>query len=396
MDRDEFEALVESRRIAGQSELGAAMRILVEESGQVDRELDALPYSAFLEPRLFSHFSRPANSQPPLSQLLHGYFPPEDRCVTLVQSDSFGAVCIPHSGWLLTEARNARLELHETSGTQSLSLAGGPAGALPFRWLPVSIVPGTHTELTLVGDPWLRSWFQPTAPDRLDTFFVADPARYERIIVQGLKAIESVTESFFWQLLDTLRCIVLFDQPDARSFAALGAHGAVFLKVPPSEHPGYFIEELTHQGGHLVFNAATVRRREFTKLDPDTSLSSVYEDDARTVYDALHGLYTEHMTVRVLRGVDESKPLVGEAAAEVYGRLCFVSARHRQDIDYFSDKASAVFSDLGLELFEYFREQQELFEKERPDLQDADLTGQGYDFNLGTYLRRNYYRVLAV
>jgi hypothetical protein len=329
----EFDEFIARRGAAGRAELAGALRLLaLQQAPELATRLEGLPDQALLEPRAFSLFWQ-GDSGLSLSDLLFGRLPPAAR--------------------------------------------------------PSLEVPGTQVELVREADPLLVSCLRHgTGPDHEPE--LVDPAPYTASIAEALSVIRACAPRFHEELLTGLRAIVLFRHPSAHSFAALAAHGAVFLNVRWPAGIAYFVDELSHQGGHVVFTAATVRRQDFFSVHPDTPLSELTDgDDSRSVYDALHGVYTEHVCCRVMRAADEGRLLRGTDAVELYGRLSFVSGRYGVDVALQAATLQRWASPLGRELHACFADDCARLQRQRPDLRRQDLSTQPYEFDAALFSRQN-------
>ncbi len=109
----------------------------------------------------------------------------------------------------------------------------------------------------------------------------------------------------------------------------LNAHGVVYFNASERDDEVYFVDELVHQCGHVIFNAMTVQRRELFLVDPDAPIADVCpavpRHEVRSLYTVLHGLYTERAMVQCLRKLDErGKASRGVGRTSCGGALAFI------------------------------------------------------------------------
>jgi HEXXH motif-containing protein len=189
--------------------------------------------------------------------------------------------------------------------------------------------------------------------------------------------------------LRVTRRIVCFRHDNVNSFATINAHGTVFFNARDDHDEIFFVDELTHQCGHIVFNAMTVCRRDFLAAEPDSPLNAIAprENERRTIYDAFHGLYTEHTMTNMMRRCDEEAIYRGRQAHELYGRLSFITRKYRVDLRNLS--GDGIFTPLGREMYDYFSSAFEEVFCARRALFETDMTGQPYNFDYELFARHN-------
>ncbi len=382
---------VPSQCLKGQVELAQAIgNLITDVLPEHEEKFRTWPDSVFLEPRLFTCFSENPPSSTQINQILYGGLSPAERPKDLeVVSDSSGVICVPGVGWFQTELSNAALTLTYDHRGDIYSLCNG-AASVNFGLLPALKIPGTNTELVRAPDPVLDSFIRRHCPGSPGMEYVHKPEAYLSTIATAFSVVRACSPSFYEALVDGVKLILLFRQPGASSFAALGAHGAVFLNLLEHDTLPYFIDQLVHQGGHIVFSAATLRRQDFFLVDPDSSLSGSSASGRRTVYDALHGLYTEYAVTSVLRQADEQGLLIGEPRVELLGRLALTTKRYSADIQKINAESGRIFTDLGLKLFTWFREACTSLLVERPELLTYDCSGQvSQQLDFEEFMRRN-------
>jgi hypothetical protein len=300
-DLKEFLAV---RRKAGQAELRAAMRELVND------EIAGMDDAAYLEPRLFVLFALGGHSRKDL-----------ERCLRPSSIPPIAADAPPCVG----------------RGTFRLA--------------------GTGLELVVQADPLLIRFFTHFVDSDVELELAANPPRFSTTLSTALKLIQTTVPWFHDAIVDCVKGIVLFTAPDVESFAALGAHGLIFLNVRRGEGLPYLLEEVAHQSGHVVLTAATTDRQSLFLVDPEDKLARHCSDGTgRTAYQALHGLFTEYVTIEVLRLAlkDRSVAVSCEDQREMERRLIQVHARHRADLRRLEPVKEMIFSRMGREVFEFF------------------------------------------
>jgi HEXXH motif-containing protein len=385
---DELRELAANRITAGQRELADAMRVLVARAApEIAEALVHRPDETFLEPLLFAYFSEKEPGVE-LGQLLVGALPPSERPEAVeVRSDAAGRVYVPGIGYFATELPSASLLLElDGGGGHALSRVGRRV-ACAFEEL--LYVPGTRIEVARHQDPLLATRFLDTSLRRAEVEVDGHGERHLEHLSRALGLIRELCPSYHAELARTVRQVVVFRASDVNSFATVNAHGTVFLGAGPQDDEAFFFDELVHQCGHVVFNALTVRRRDFLAVEPSAELGTFAPDeqDGRTVYDAFHGLYTEHVMSSCMRTLDECGVLSGRLAHELFGRLSFITQKFAVDLANLS--AQGIFTDLGREIYAYFAEDFRSLAADRPDLLATDMKNQPYTFSYDTFARDN-------
>ncbi len=387
---NEFMQFHDEALAVGQRHLADAMRALLYKAAP-----DIFEYFAdadddvFLEPLLFAYFAR-QNSHITLQQILLGYVAADDQPeLTEVYADANGIVYLPQIGYFATEVRSRTLAL-KNLGTSGWAIFDGDA-RVGHVFLDIWTIPGTNIEILCHCNPLLESVllestanaadFRPLAPDQI--------GKQIPHIERALAVIRAQWPEYYDALCRTVRQIVMFESKSLNSCAAVATHGVALFNIGEAVDEVYFIDELLHQGGHVVFNAITVQRRDFLTGDPD---SPMVEADGfahrRSVYTVLHGAYTEFAMMEGMRRCEENCLLSGRKAHELVGRLSCISQKaaidleHLRRVDAFTEKGDWLYGALASG-FERTR-------MARPDLLSRyDMSNQPYNFSYEQFARLN-------
>jgi hypothetical protein len=126
---------------------------------------------------------------------------------------------------------------------------------------------------------------------------------------------------------------VLFSGNDIDSFATTRLFGTALLRIKCDESAGFFIEELAHQCGHILFAALTQEPATFYVLDPSTPLAVATPiADYRTVDVLCHAVFTECAMCVCLGHSLEQSIDVSSLRNEMLGRLGFALRRLYADL----------------------------------------------------------------
>ncbi|HET6356862.1 M20 family metallopeptidase [Streptomyces sp.] len=363
----DFDGLLGARRRAARNELAEAMRTLSAQQ-EPESTAAAAPPEAFYEPRLYSQLVLGGFQSMTADQLLLAA-DPGDRAPRTVASDEDGIVYFPGLGRYATEHPSAELTVRHDPADRALTVEPGNER---YPLDPISCVPGTDMELVDRLDPVLRGFLELHIDRHEELAVIADGRSYLPRIKRALDLIAEVSPAYHQALSESIRAIFLYEHPTAESFAALGMHGMIFLNVPEDASTDYFVEELVHQGGHVLFSEATLSRGDFFRVDPEAPLSELIgQEDPRNVYDAFHGLFTEHMEYRIVLGVLERELADAEERPALERHLVSVARRHLRDLRLIEPHAGEIFTALGEEVFTAFRGSYDQAARRHPGLFDG-------------------------
>lgn len=278
---------------------------------------------------------------------------------------------------------------HFGAGRSEVELLQLLTGELCGLHSPALTLAGTDFELVKVVDPVLGSFFNTHVGQGRAIEIVKSPSAWAPQLMRALRVIADVAPDFHGALSESLRAIALFEHPSMNSFAALGLHGMIFLNLcrPPSI--SFFVDGLVHQGGHVLFSEATLERRSFFNMSPDECVhAATGSRDSRSLYEVLHGVFTEFALVEIL---DRARGRVGDAAEtlELSGRVALNLTRFEADLSLLTSCQTKVFRASGLEMLEFFRLGLNTYKQRQGREEAFDLHGQPDEFDIDLFLGRN-------
>jgi hypothetical protein len=353
----------------------------------VFRLLDFEDDSAFLEPSAFADAARDASSNSTLASVYAGAIDPRRRPRKFtVEADEHGRVFLPRLGFLVglkpTEAINV---VRDTSSVGYSALGAQAVQLTDWRVCDPQpfLLPYPIPALERAGD----------AGDSL--VGVEDAAqRHRNTLVAAFQRIRDDWPALAAAISRVTRYIVLFDDPAKNSFAKTSAHGVAFLNVALGRSESFFVEDLTHQCGHILFTAAWEGAEPFLSTAPNAHIGELTgQGDHRTLEVALHGMVTQTLMVSALdcllsSGSDE---IINEAT----GRLLFALMRVGLDLRNLS--ALPVYTDHGIALMRELLTCYATAAKQYgPELLATDFFEQPYNFDYGVYRSRNPNRLSGI
>lgn len=304
----------------------------------------------FLEPSLIGYFlsANDFSNKIPLEQILLGYIPIEERVGSvLVKSDIFGLVNLPNLGYL-------RLNPNQ--------LFDITLGEIYQELVPDKFILNSSIRLNL----------HPT-----NHLAYADGIIFDEPVEETLhKNIDSLNTAitFFqenlvplWTLVkDTTREFVVFSSPNHNSFAGINHQGTAYFNTgnKKQQSPVFFIEDISHQCGHVIFNILTLQTNDFLKVNKDCSLKnfSHMPNEMRDVYGAFHGLFTYTTIVYSLsKIIDLSHSYSNGFVIEAKARLGFFMSKFSIDLKVLNN--SEIFTENGLYYHSMFDDSYQYVEK---------------------------------
>jgi hypothetical protein len=303
--------------------------------------LDFSDDNIFLEPTLFCYFLSdiPHKSKISLEQCLWGYIHSDRRPQNLqVKSDVFGLVNIPNVGYL--------------------KLAPNGISCLDIGYIEEQIIPKKY-----ISNSGICLCLHPT--EHLN--YQVENLRYYESVRDSLERhqheLESAVDFFknqmscFWEQVEKVtREFVVFSSPDYNSFAGIMQHGTAYFNVENKQKSKvFFIDDIAHQCGHIIFNTLTYEIKNYLKVPKDYLIKnfSPNPQERRGVYGALHGLFTYLSILWALDIFLEKESYLDKILEhEAIGRLGFYLHKFKHDLELM-EKAN-IFTDAGLELYEEF------------------------------------------
>lgn len=372
----------------GQRQLADSTRMLVFRTNATwfDR-LDFTDDAQFLRPVLFAHLTDPAPAID-LPQTLYGSIRPHARPDQItIRTDANGRAFLPGLGTVETTCRNDTLVLGRIDGRHHCT-KNGHATNFCFR-TPVR-VPGTAIEITTDIDPLLHRFFV-TADGREIDVQSASVGGYR--IYHALLALELLRTHCrpVWEdIAAFVQLIVLFAAQEPNSFAALSAHGALFCNIRSHDTELALLEDIAHQGAHVIFNAIAHDPARLLKVRPDIPVEAIAceSGDQRPVFAALHALFTYTLILRVLTAMRGSGAVSEVQSHELLGRIAVTLTKFAHDLRIM--RRPETYTASGRRCYDAFAAEFEVtrraYEGETAGL---DLSGQPYVFDYACFLERN-------
>ena len=371
---------------AGQSQLAQYHKQRVAQCpSRVVECLDFADDRPFLEPSLFAYFQQ-SETDVSLEQLLIGYVDDPRHVPNVKAATRNGWAYLPQLGYRNSEGADS-----------SVVMVDDHAERPPESWQPLRRVQGTEIEICRHADPLLHWVFQDAAQGQhakqADVeYSLAYSDQNAATLDRAFRTLQATTPVLFDCLEKVTRRIVLFRSRQANSFASLNAHGTVFFNLmsPVDASEPFFIEDLAHQGGHVLFSSLTVERDRYLQVPAVTPLREFTGEasEQRDVFTALHGVFTEALMCIALAHCLQQNVFAGRQLHEVVGRLSFLMKRfhldllHVQHEGMFTELGEAVVRECG-SIFD------DAFQCWGDQLTNLDFSNQEYTFSFERFCLLN-------
>ncbi len=390
MNHYTFELWRRRASAAGQRELANTVRTLVFRADErLFERLDFADDAQFLHPTLFAHLTDPA---PPvaLDQTLYGLMRLESRPyrVDLV-TDTEGRAFLGPFGTLETSLPSAALAFGRVSANDSYRC---DRDGLPvrFRFRPPVLEPQARIQITTDIDPLLRRFFVTASGEPIDVETVRVPRERISDALLALGLLRTCCPAIWRDIASYVRLVVLYTAVEPNSFAALSAHGAVFCNLQPQDNELAVLEDLAHQGAHIMFNALAHNPAKLLRTHADAPITTIADapGDERTVHVILHALFTYTLICRVLLAVRAAGAVSDVRSHELLGRFALTMWKFGYDLQLLN--LSYLYTAAGRRCYEAFAEEfAELQRLYGHEIAALDLGGQAYVFDYRHFLARN-------
>jgi len=364
----------------GQLEFGRALR---EHALRIGPDTYALlDDDAFLEPMGFVQRASGSTFRGDLASVYAGAFPAEKRPALNVMTDDSGRIFLPGLGYLTELPRQTAVTLTPRTDEQGI---GYRASASQGRVVGLRDWRVGESSVTLLPFPVSALDRQVASEGAQLSGIERSSIDHRETLSRGMRLLVSAWPDLAFGIERVVRYIVLFDDPDCNSFALPSAHGIVFLNSSWGESDAYFIEDLAHQGGHVLFSAAWAGFEPLLNVPPETPVERLSgQADHRTLEVALHGMVTQALMAAVLDRVS----LYRGNADERLGRLYFALVRLGLDLRALA--GLEVYTQPGIAILrELVATYSDIASRHREEILAADFSNQPYNFDYDAYRDRN-------
>lgn len=368
---------------------------LYQKDSTIFERLDFYNDATFLEPCLFAYCGK-EHTRMSMQQILFGYYPDEHKPPVFdVYTNLKGVAYLPQYGYIKSNLKQASLKATYLLDEKKLCLKNKEE-EIVAEWQPPCYLTTVPTiELTNSFDPYteelLAAWAD-VSKESLNTMLAARPVALEQF-QPAIEEAFNILKEYLPEELDlyaaSTRRIVLFSCSELRNFATRDMHGTIFLNVDEYSNVTFFLEELIHQCSHVVFNAMTYNIEDFFTVDHGKTIGDYLDNtDFRTLYSALHGIYTTGRIVDLfLKIIKHKQDFSSEVLYEMKGRVAINKNRHNIGLEKIP--MEKIFTPKGQEIFTYYYQKLDNNLQENAAFFDFDMATHPVVFNFQKFKEDN-------
>lgn len=350
--------------------------------------LDFEDQNTFLEPALFYFLLKRQSPEPqtPLDQLLWGYMGPTERPDQIpVRTCREGWIALPNYGNFKTAIPQTDLTMIAEAG-RPLAFQDASGNTIPFEFFEEEFLPNSSIRI---------------ARHQLDIYqghhgsTLAEPVtqtyeKWAETLKRAYSLLQKASPEYCRLLEATNREVAMFSSPDYNSFAAMYYFGTGFLNVEDQPYDEvFFIDDMAHQCGHVLYNTLTLRQSDYLAIDKDASLKEIsgMEWEHRNIYGAFHGLFTYSTIVHCMDQCIEGRLFDERQLKDAIGRIGFYMRKLRFDLDHLGKPE--FFTEKGLAYYNMFVEGYREMLQKYSSLPNPKYLGQPYTFRYQLFMENN-------
>lgn len=381
---DSLLALVTPRVELGQLSFANRLRrALHTDAPEVFARLDFEDDASFLEPIGFAHAAaRPIALEDAELTWLRAARPEARPLELTATADQLGRIYLPGWGYVSALPAGQRVSLVR-SDSSPVGYVASIGGAEIVSLNRFRLGEGLPTLLPL---PVAALGHAVSAPGGRLPGLAQSSVLHRDALAKAFALIGASWPELLRAICRVVRHVVLFEDRARNSFATLAAHGIAFLNAAYGTGEVYFVEDLAHQCGHVIFSSVLEGVDVFT-VPPDASVAELTgREDHRTLAVAMHGVFTQTLMIHAL------DRLLGSTAEfdreEAIGRLGFSIVRLGLDLRLLT--SLALYTDQGAMLLKALLDSYiTVAERHRRIVLSSDFSDQGYNFDYARYRAAN-------
>jgi hypothetical protein len=373
----------------GQRKLADTIRALLFRANEhVFDRLNFEDDSQFLHPTQFAYLTNPS---PPVAidQMLYGLTPPQRRPLRMpLHTDTSGRAFLGPLGILETDEPSSDLDFGRDADQQYICHHN--ASPVMFRFRPAVFVPGTSIQITTDVDPLFRGFFETDDGIPIDPDTLCVPRERVSDALIALALLREHCPTMWAEIVSYVRLVVLFRGSAPNSFAALSAHGAIFCNLQRGDSELALVEDIAHQGAHVIFNAFAHDSSRLLKIPGERAVQEIagVKGDNRSLHVVLHALFTYTFILRALIAVLESGCISDVRSHELLGRIGFAMKKFAYDLRLL--RTPEAYTSAGCHCYETFAATYTDIEaRYAKEVATLDFGGQPYVFDYECFRRRN-------
>ena len=353
---------------------------------------------------LFAYFNSEKRDISILHTILYGYMNFEaQRKGVIIESDENGRIYLPNLGWLITGKIIQKFKLFKNEHNKIRLFYN--AVESEYQLEPIIKIKNTNIEYLKYSIPLLKQCYYDVDNNLINVEIEKIASKHLQNVTKALSLIKQFTPKHFDLINLITKKIAVFnvDTYLRNSFATLSAHGISFSNAYQKEYNEvFFIDDIAHQTGHVIFNALIYDLPNFIKIDPTTILENLELGDnsteTRSIRIVFHALYTYHTTFTCLNACLDAEVFDTKRTHEALGRLYFYIGKCYKDlmlvetanINNTPVDIKDLFTENGLDIyFEIKNKFNFIREKWGNILSSLNMSNQPYNFTYSKFVELN-------
>lgn len=397
MNKNQFERDFCDRVAEGTTQLIDSVKlILYKKDNTIFEKLDFENDEIYLEPILFAGLNSKLNID--INSLFIGYQNKEVHFFDiLIKTNETGIFYIPNIGNFITLFPNTDIHISFINDVYVLKMGNH---IIDFELEKTTKI-HHHFEPVLYPINVLDEHFFDESGNIFPVEIKSITTKHLSHLTIALDCIQKYVPAWYSLLRSVTRKFVIFNDPTVKrnSFATQSVHGCGFFNAFQEDYNEvFFIEDIAHQGGHIIFNAYLTSKPDIFRVDKNTQIYMKGERDIynepRALYVMIHAMYTYESMFTCFNACLESGYFTGHKKHELNGRLTFALLKFARDLELLSEidleGKNIYLTEEGLLLIYHF---QKTYEKcianWGVDIVSMNLENQPYNFSYSKFLELN-------
>jgi hypothetical protein len=398
--------------LSGNQSLSENIKILLYQTDSTifDR-IDFNNEAIYKEPLLFAYFKSIKTNFHDLDIILYGYTKSHLRPLKIqVTTDEFGKIYLPNIGWLITDERE---QLYDMIRQKDKIALWKNNELVRFTFEPIELVRGTNIELLKYSIPLLKQFYYDVEQSPVEVEIANITQKHKKNLRIAWNLIKDYVPNHYKIITETANRSIIFnvDTYLSNSFATLSAQGIGFFNAYQNDYNEvFFVDDIAHQTGHIIFNAMIYDIEKFLLIAPNTILQNVLSEnddiiETRDVHVIFHALYTYYTTFTCLDACLDAGVFKKAKKHEALGRMLFYIEKCYRDMSLIEQPtedrnkttlfytANSIFTTDGLIIYNEIKNTFKTMANKWGGLvKDFDMSNQPYNFTYSKFIELNPYK----
>uniref|UniRef100_UPI0040476E4C hypothetical protein n=1 Tax=Flavobacterium sp. TaxID=239 RepID=UPI0040476E4C len=272
----------------------------------------------YTEPLLYSYFNNKTDLKIELGSILIGYKKAKKQNIK-IKTDEFGRIYIPNIGWFSTSEKNQNLIFSKDSNEFLKN-----EKKINHKFEPIALIENTKIELLQYQIPLLKQCYYDVDSKTIEVEIEKITKKQITNLTKAYNLIKSHCSSQY-ELIEKYasKCVIFnVDTHQRNSFATKQAHGIAFYNAYQDDYDEvFFVDDIAHQTGHVIFNTLLFEPTDFFKIDKNTVLEKITMPNGdlienRDLHVIFHALYTYYTSFICLDACLENNAFQGKQKHE--------------------------------------------------------------------------------